>query len=271
MIDIINGNKIYLRKFQSGDEAYIFRWKKDPDVSRFLTWYPEKDISESVKDLNKYLNEYNDPKNVRFAIVYKENDEVIGSINVCRFHDEIPEVGYVLAKAYWDKGFMSESLSLLLKHLEFIGYKKVLIHADIFNVGSNLVIIKNGFKYVKRYKTIFEENKLKCVLNEYELISNTNKPKIYKVKVNKETFEKMIHSTNKDLVVAINEKLNISDYILIGDEKNHNAVFSLLKVIERNKNNDSSLAVELLDENKYPKRDETNLVYLVNFKIVLIY
>ena len=180
-------------------------------------------------------------------------------------------MGYVLAKAYWDKGFMSESLSLFLKHLEFIGYKKVLIHADIFNVGSNLVIIKNGFKYVKRYKTIFEENKLKCVLNEYELITNANKPKIYKVKVNKETFKKMIHSTNKDLVVAVNEKLNISDYILISDEENHNAVFSLLKVIERNKNNDSSFAVELLDENKYPKRDETNLVYLVNFKIVLIY
>ena len=271
MNDIINGNKIYLRKFQKGDEIYIFRRKKDPEVSRFLSWYPENDIRESIKDLDKYLTEYKDPKNVRFAIVYKENDEVIGSINICRFHDDIPEVGYVLAKAYWDKGLMSECLSLFLKYLEFIGYRKILIHADIFNVGSNLVIIKNGFKYLKRYKTIFEENKLKCVLNEYEFISNMTKPKIYKVKVNKETFKKMIHSTNKYLTLAVDEKLNNYDYLLCSDEENHNAAFSLFKVTECSKNNWSSLVVELSNKNKYPKKIEASLIYMVNYKIVLIF
>lgn len=230
--------------------------KKDPEVSRFLSWYPEKDISESVEDLNKYLTEYRNPRNVRLAIVYKENDEVIGSINICRLHDDIPEVGYVLAKAYRGKELMSECLPLFLKHLEFLGYRKILINADIFNVGSNLVIIKNGFKYLKRYKTIFEENKLKCVLNEYEFISNTAKPKIYKVKVDKETFMKIIRSTNKNLTLAVDEKLNNYDYLLCSDEENHNAAFSLFKVTECNKNNGLSVVVELSNKTKYPKRVE---------------
>ena len=270
MDEIIKGNKIYLRKFQKGDEIFVFKWKKDPDVARFLTRNPEKDINDSIRDLNKYLEEYKNPLNIRFAIVYKENNEVVGSINICRFHDDVPEVGYVAAKDYWGKGLMSESLSLFINHLISRGYNRILIHADIFNIGSNLVIVKNGFRYLNKFKTIFEEKQLKCVLNEYEFVLKERKPKLIMSKTSSKYIKKILSSVRKDLTISLNENLNIGDYVLCEDENNHHVLFSIYS-INKLLNDDKKEVIDLFTNSSNSEYLCKNFKYVVRSNIVLIY
>ena len=65
---------------------------------------------------------------------------------------------------------MSEALNRLTDYLFNIGFNKIIIEADVDNIGSNRVIEKCGFKFV-RQETLnhFSLNKPKPVtVNWYE-------------------------------------------------------------------------------------------------------
>ena len=61
---------------------------------------------------------------LRYGIVLKETNELIGSIDIVDFVDNNPEIGYCLSKKYWNKGLMSEACTALINKLFQIGYKK---------------------------------------------------------------------------------------------------------------------------------------------------
>ena len=69
-----------------------------------------------------------------------------------------PEIGYVLAAEHWGKGYATEAVTGLVKHLfetesrgmeqhEEVRIKRKELHAyaAINNVGSQRVLLKNGF------------------------------------------------------------------------------------------------------------------------------
>ncbi len=87
-----------------------------------------------------------------FAIVYKENNKVIGSINLGK--DNIrPGVnskylGYVLSKNYWGLGLMTECVKKILEY-GFFTLNLDIISVSHFkeNIRSKRVIEKCGFVY----------------------------------------------------------------------------------------------------------------------------
>ena len=84
----------------------------------------------------------------------KDNNELIGMIDVVRFHDGAPEIGYNLSRKYWNQGYMTRALGLLCDRLFEDGFKTILIEAMEDNIGSNRVIQKNGFEYTGNRKMI---------------------------------------------------------------------------------------------------------------------
>lgn len=86
------------------------------------------------------------------AIVYKENNKVIGSIGV--HYDEKRKgtnakmIGYVLSEDYWGKGLMSEAVKEVIRYLfEEEKYDVISCYHYPFNTRSKRVIEKCGFKY----------------------------------------------------------------------------------------------------------------------------
>ena len=71
-------------------------------------------------------------------------------IDVVDYINNNPIIGYVLGKAYWNNGYMTEALKAVLNQLFCDGYSHILIEADERNIGSNSVIIKNGFQFIKK-------------------------------------------------------------------------------------------------------------------------
>ena len=87
------------------------------------------------------------PRN--FAI--RLGDQLIGGIGYTKkespAYEHQAEIGYWVAKEYWNKGYMSDAVGAMIKWL-FADQKFIKLTANVFdfNFASVRVLIKNGFK-----------------------------------------------------------------------------------------------------------------------------
>ena len=146
-------------------------WDNDPEVARYTLWVAHESVEETEKLIDMWLKEEKESKVIRFIITEKDNDEPIGSIDTLEFVNDVPEAGYCLSRKHWNKGYMSEACKAFADYLFELGYPKILIRADVRNIGSNKVIEKCGFKYthqefIEHRSTVRPES---VTVNWYEL------------------------------------------------------------------------------------------------------
>lgn len=143
-----DSERLHFRRIRAEDSRRIFDcWASDDEVTKYVTWPTHQNVETTAYVVDMWLKEYDDPGCHRFGIELKETGELIGMIDVVDYIDGKPEVGYVLGRAYWGKGYMTEALRAVTDYLFSEGYDTVLIEADERNIGSNSVIRKNGFVF----------------------------------------------------------------------------------------------------------------------------
>lgn len=151
MKDYLTTERLILRKLKEDDAESIFsNWANDPEVTKYLTWNPHTNVEQTKIILNIWLKEYENPKTVRYGIVLKDINELIGTIDIVDYVDENPEIGYCLSRKYWGNGYMTEAFNALVDYLFDNGYKTIVIEANEDNIGSNKVIQKVGFKFTHK-------------------------------------------------------------------------------------------------------------------------
>lgn len=142
--------RLGLRPFSLDDaEAMFSGWASDDEVTKYLTWTTHTSIEQTKALLARWVAEYEQPERLNFAIVLKEEDRLIGGIDVVKYVDGMPVIGYNLARAYWGRGIMTEACQRVLEYLFSQGYAAVKIDAMVENIGSNRVIQKCGGVLVK--------------------------------------------------------------------------------------------------------------------------
>ena len=140
--------RLLLRKLRREDVRRIYDcWAADPEVTKYLTWDPHDSIAVTEAVMDLWLASYERPDTYRWGICVRETNELIGMIDVVRFTDGCPVVGYCSGKAYWNRGYMTEALGAVKKELFDAGYPAVIMEAEVQNIGSNRVIQKNGFVF----------------------------------------------------------------------------------------------------------------------------
>lgn len=168
MPEIIETNRLILRRLKLSDAESIFsNYATDEEVTKYLTWNVHENIEFTKSLLTGWIKEDEElePNITRFGITIKGNDEVIGCIDLVR-GDEL-EIGYVLSRKYWNQGIMSEALNTFLHYLKEIGYDKMTIRANVDNIGSNKVIIKNGGIFVRNDESFLKFKNKTVTLNCY--------------------------------------------------------------------------------------------------------
>ena len=143
--------RLILRKLRKDDAEPIFmNWASDDEVTKFLYWRTHKDISMTNIVLNDWLIKYyNEDRVYRWGIVETISHELIGMIDVVRYiDDKYPEIGYVLSRNHWNKGYMCEACKAVIKYLFKEGFDKIYIRAVVENIASNKVAIKCGGKLI---------------------------------------------------------------------------------------------------------------------------
>ncbi|MBS4455762.1 GNAT family N-acetyltransferase [Tuanshanicoccus lijuaniae] len=143
--------RLRLRKLRQDDAPKIYYgWANNAEVTKYLTWDPHDSIDVTQQILDTWLAAYQNQQTVRYGIELKETAELIGMIDIADFWEASPVVGYVLGEKYWNQGFMTEAFSAVVSYLFELGYSKIFIEAEVENLGSNAVIIKNNFQLIKQ-------------------------------------------------------------------------------------------------------------------------
>ncbi|MDE6585361.1 MAG: GNAT family N-acetyltransferase [Clostridia bacterium] len=162
----IETERLILRKFKLSDAQNMFdNYAGKEKVTEYLCW-PHYENVEGVKSyLSDFvLPEYEKENTYRWAIVWKESNEVIGCIDVCASDERrrCAELGWVLGDNYWGRGIMPEAAKRVLELLFSVGYERIQAKHHVENPKSGRVMKKIGMQYEGTLKKsgIFKDNNL---------------------------------------------------------------------------------------------------------------
>ena len=140
--------RILLRPWRDDDAETLFKYASDPDVGPRAGWPPHKSVEESMEVIRTFFN--NDHT---WAMELKETHEVIGCIGYYTFGESNinigendAEVGYWVAKPFWNQGICTEALRRLIDYCIHEKHFHTL-WCDFFinNPASGRVMEKCGF------------------------------------------------------------------------------------------------------------------------------
>ena len=147
----LEGDRVVLRPLFEDDAAAVFRYARDPEVTRFLPWDPAPDVHSIRSFLREQVAKRRRGDALPLAIVLRgEREEMIGSTDLMDIHVIAPgraELGYLLARPYWGQGLMSEAAALTARHaFDALGLTRLVAFADAENVASCRVLEKIGMR-----------------------------------------------------------------------------------------------------------------------------
>ena len=115
---LIETERLILRPITIDDATDIYEYAKNANVGKNAGFKPHENIEETKSVINDVLKVDN------LAIVYKENNKVIGSIGIsdpetAKYPSDLfgKEIGFVLSKDYWNKGIMTEAVREVIRYL----------------------------------------------------------------------------------------------------------------------------------------------------------
>ena len=151
---ILQTDRLILRRFVESDaEAMFQNWASSAENLTYVTWDPHSDVEVTRKSIRNWVGSYTNPNYYKWAICLKEKSEqVIGDISIVEMdeNDSSCEIGYVLGKAYWGLGMMTETLKAVLDFcFTQVGFQKVKARYASLNPASGRVMEKAGMSYLK--------------------------------------------------------------------------------------------------------------------------
>lgn len=142
---IIQGTRITLRPFLLSDAEAMYKYAGDDEVTKYLSFDTHKNIEESKETLENFFVD----KPGIYAIENNETKEVMGCIDIRVTERGRASFGYVLARQYWGKGYMTEALKMIFE-LAFNEMNLDAVYAVHYleNPASGRVMEKAGMQYV---------------------------------------------------------------------------------------------------------------------------
>lgn len=154
MKSCLESNRIMLRKYKLSDIDDYFEYISKEDVAGRIGFPPYKSKEDAFERLKVEIQ-----KPYHFAIVWKEQNKVVGSIQL---HEPKPgryemidsgdtafEIGFLLSPEFWGRGIMPEATVLMLDFgFDVLNASSILIGHVNKNFQSSKVQDKIGFDVV---------------------------------------------------------------------------------------------------------------------------
>lgn len=141
--------RLVVREFGKDDGPAIHEYAADPEVARYVEWGPNTWEETQAFLLKKLDDRVAAPRiSYELAIELKAEARLIGA---CRLGirrtptDRTADIGYVLNRRYWHRGYTTESVLVLLD----FGFRELHLHrifatCDVRNNASARVLEKVG-------------------------------------------------------------------------------------------------------------------------------
>jgi [ribosomal protein S5]-alanine N-acetyltransferase len=139
--------RLILRKPVPTDANSIFHaYAQDAEVTRYLIWTPHTRIEETQVFVNFCMRAWQEGKRFPYVITEAGRSEAIGMIEL-RLDRYKADVGYVLSREYWSKGYVTESLRAIVDWWrEQPELYRLWAVCDVDNIASARVMEKAGMQ-----------------------------------------------------------------------------------------------------------------------------
>ena len=143
----IETERLILRKPRADDASAIFAgWAHDPEVTTHLTWRPHVSVEMTKAMLERVVEAWEQGLRFPFVIAEKNTIQLVGMIEI-RMENHKAELGYVLAKEFWGKGYMTEAVRALIDWaFQQPSMYRVYATTSVENFGSQRVMEKAGMQ-----------------------------------------------------------------------------------------------------------------------------
>ena len=170
---IIETQRVILRFWEKSDLDDFYAYASTPGLGEMAGWPHHRTKWTTRRVLNSFI----EGKNV-LAIVYRDNNKVIGSVGLNsswanedeRYKDlKLKDVGYALSKDYWGQGLTPEAVKALIDWC-FTQTEIEALTCGHFkdNYRSKRVIEKCGFSFVMEGK--YHAKQLNMIIDDAKYI-----------------------------------------------------------------------------------------------------
>ncbi|HYA34769.1 MAG TPA: GNAT family N-acetyltransferase [Candidatus Binataceae bacterium] len=136
--------RLTLRRVRDSDVSAIFEYASDPEVTRLMDWRTLVDVSEAAKSVQRSREGWERGTEFGWMITVKPGDFAVGRI-ACFPNGHRAEIGYLLNRRFWGKGYATEAADCVIKWLLADGgLWRVWATCDVENIASAQVLEKIG-------------------------------------------------------------------------------------------------------------------------------
>jgi [ribosomal protein S5]-alanine N-acetyltransferase len=131
-----------------GEDARVMfeRWTQDPEVTRYLPWRPHASVAQTEAFVQGSIAAFAEGRRLPFVITLRQDEPPIGMIEL-RLNAFSADFGYVLARSFWGRGYMTEAARTLVYHtLARPSIWRIWAVCDVDNPASARVLEKAGLQ-----------------------------------------------------------------------------------------------------------------------------
>jgi len=136
MFPKLETNRLIVREIGNADIEAVFSIFSNAEVTRFYGMEPMENVSQAKQIITNLAKSYQAKQGIRWGIVLKENNELIGTIGFNNWNpkNKRAEVGYDLHPSHWRKGYATEAIQRVLS----FGFREM----DLNRMGA-IVYLEN--------------------------------------------------------------------------------------------------------------------------------
>lgn len=147
----LHTQRLQIRPVTMADIATTHAYAGDLENTRFMMFLPYEDVEETAAYLRDAEKEWRmtAPARYEFAVCLATGAH-IGGITLYMQEDRTEaELGWVLHKAYWRRGYVTEAAQTVMAFARSIGVRRIFACCDSENVASYKTMEKLGMHLVK--------------------------------------------------------------------------------------------------------------------------
>lgn len=161
----INSKNLILRNFELDDANDIYEYAHDEKNVKWISIHPHQSLLDAFNAIKNY---FLNPPEGKYVILLKEENKVIGAIDVRSRDNGTYDIGYILNAKFQNRGFGTEALTVLVKTIfETTSIRELIIKIDAENQASNHLATKIAGQPAEQVEEFSEKFQMNRTYNVY--------------------------------------------------------------------------------------------------------
>lgn len=137
---MIQTERLILRRYRQSDLQDLHEYLSDPEVVKFEPYLPMT-MEQAQENLAWRIS-----TDEMIAMELKDTGKMIGNVYLGKRDFDTMEIGYVMNRAYWGKGYAAESCNALIDQAFANGIHRIYAECDPKNTASWRLLERLGFR-----------------------------------------------------------------------------------------------------------------------------